>query len=1127
MKTLRKKLIWGVFFAFLIISLTLIIIPFLISPDYLKQLALDQIQRTFGPHISIGRTTLSLFPHPRIEVDELVVKERPDAHAFFRTKFVRLELKIGPLFRQELVVNELRIDQPEMEVKRDQDGQWHLFNTPWAQSETALLSSLLSVEKVSISNGEITVIDESPTEGVRGFVLEEVYLSVLSQQENTLSGDIQISGRIHRPHTTRSTFNIGGQLEPKAVDLGSPSLDSSPRIPQWQFAGRINVSNFDIAEVAELFDVDLLPSPLLANTNLRSNLRIVGGSKGYDIILSDFTLQNSVAVFVGNASVAGLAAVDPTLSVTFNASPIFVETLYHTLPHHWFPPQIVAILDESNLGGVVEVIQATVTGSTRLDVGMSVVGKFRLENGFLQRTHKLPPVENLSGTVVVEPDRIKFSDFVGLYDSIPLRSANGRVLFKESGPWMEVELQGEVPGQRVLAVLSNLPSDNQLFQRLSKWKVTKGTGLLTLRFGGTLKGVRELTFQQGDYVAKDLQIEIPELTNPISNGRGRFRFSPTEISLENIQGWIGENPFHLHGNVETEKTVRFNRLILQATVEGKRFLHEWLQSPQSNGFRVDGRVPVNVIFSGPVRTPRVRGNVNLVDARLHIPQLLKKAPGIAGSIEFEGNVQWNQEAQLDRLEFLVPPVRMAGKAVIGLTSTFSVQARFDTEPIYLGLLPDGVVVGNGVLRSGILEVGFDIQGEGGDWHRWQTNGSIALTEGVMKVKGLEAPMTNIFLRLKINSDEAELQRVDFRMLESDGRLRGSVKHWKDKPEVNITFESSQFDIDLLIPKSGRSPIRDFLESLAEDGTLEGTMTMDRARYKNVPLTNVTAVMRIHDNLVIVDRIRGVSDGGPLAGRILVHLPPQKPAAVRGSFHIKDLPFEQLHQSVGHEERLVTGSLSLRGKIQGHGRNDQGVLPTLHGKLDVLIQDGHVRKGTVLPKILKILHLPAVLGSEVDLDRDGFPFDKVTSTLNIEEGIVTSEDIVVDSPIMKMTAAGTYNLKRDSIDLVSAVSPFGPYSDLMKEIPLFGQLLEGERKGLATALFSVTGSIEEPDVVYMPMSSIATGLGGFAQLALDILKNTFALPVKMLTPESEDSSDSGANRETQGTVSVDSEEVLTP
>ena len=1125
MRDLRKKLIWGMFFALLLISITLIIIPFLINPDYLKQLALDQIQRTFGPHISIGQTSLALFPHPRIEVTELVVKERPDAHAFFRTKFVRLVLKIGPLFRQELVVKELRIDQPEIEIKRDRQGRWQLFTAPWAQSETALLSSLLMVEKVAISNGTVTFIDESPTEGIRGLMLNDVFLNVLSEQGDQPKADLQVSGRIHRPERG-STFNIGGRLEPKSLERGSPSLGSKPRIPQWQFAGRIDVSNLDFGEVAKLFHIDLRPSQLLVTTSLRSSLRIIAGQKGYDLILSDFSVQNPLALFVGNANIAGLTAVDPTISVTFSASPISVETVYQTLPHHWLPSDVTQVLDQSTLGGVIEVVQATVTGSSRSDVGMSVVGTFRLENGFLRRKKVWPEIEDVSGTVVVEPDRIKFSDFTGLYDSLPVRSAKGHIFFKESGPRMEVELQGVVPGKRVFTNLINLSSENQVFQRLSTWKILGGTGLLTLRFAGPLKGRHGLSFQQGEYVAQNLQIDLPELDEPISKGRGRFKFSPTETSLENVQGWIGEGPFTLNGRIETLKEVRFDRFTLQVTLDGDRFVNSWLENSPPPELIVEGPLPVNVMLSGPVGHPRVKGNVNLVYSRLQIPHVLKKAGSLPGSLEFEGTVQWNREIELDRLEFRVLPFRLAGKGKIGLSPVPTIQGRLNTDPIYLGVLPEGVTVGNGVLRSGILEVAFEVEGEGTDWHQWRTNGWVALTEGVMEVKGLEAPMTNIFLRLKIDSNEAALQRVEFRMMDSDGRLRGAVKDWKGQPEINITFESSKFDIDLLIPKEGRSPLRDILERLAAKGSLEGTMTIDRPRYKDVPLKNLSALMRIHDNLVIVDRIRGESDGGPLAGRVLVHLPPNKPAAVRGSFHIKDLPFEQVHQSIGHEERLVTGSLSLRGKIQGHGRNAQGVLPTLHGKIDVMIKDGHVRQGTVLPKILKILNLPTVLQDEVDFDQDGFPFDKTTGTLTIEDGIVTSQDIVVDSPIMKMTAAGNYNLKRDHLEVVSAVSPFGRYSDFLKDIPLFGKILAGDRKGLATALFSVTGSIENPNVVYMPVSSLTTGLGGFGQLALDILKNTFTLPAELLGADTENSSSNGSSQ-SQGTVSVESEQVLPP
>jgi hypothetical protein len=85
-------------------------------------------------------------------------------------------------------------------------------------------------------------------------------------------------------------------------------------------------------------------------------------------------------------------------------------------------------------------------------------------------------------------------------------------------------------------------------------------------------------------------------------------------------------------------------------------------------------------------------------------------------------------------------------------------------------------------------------------------------------------------------------------------------------------------------------------------------------------------------------------------------------------------------------------------------------------------------------------------------------------------------------------------------MVWAVSPFGSYSQFLKTIPLFGRLFAGDRKGLATALFSVKGSIADPEVTYLPMKSFATGLTGLAQLAFDILKNTVMLPIDLITPD---------------------------
>ena len=726
----------------------------------------------------------------------------------------------------------------------------------------------------------------------------------------------------------------------------------------------------------------------------------------------------------------------------------------------------------------------------------------------MRRENIWPDTDHVNGKIVVEPDRIKFVDFSGVYDAIPVRSAQGRVFFKDAGPWMEVDLEGAVPADKVLGVLADLSKTakkNPVFQQMSTWKVTKGIGLLTLRFAGFMQGLEGLSFQQGDYVAHELQIYLPDLEETISNGQGWFKFSPSETSFENVMGWMSGDQFVVNGAIQTQDAPIFRGFNIQATIEGRRILDPWISEPQSDGLMFAGPVVVSAVLSGPVVAPRIKGDLDLVDLAFQIPSVLEKASGVPGSLGFEGGVSRKGAMLFDRLELSLLPFRLTGKGALALSPILQVQGRFNTEPIYLGLLPDGVMIGGGLLRSGILEVSLDVKGRGDDWRQWRTKGWVALTEGIMDVKNLPEPVTNLFLRLKIDSDVTELQRVEFRLKDSDARLRGSVENWNKKPKINVVIESSQFDIDLLIPKEGRSPLRDFLETLAGSSSLEGTVNIDRPRYKALPLKNLTADLRIHDGLVTIDRIRGESEGGPVAGRVFIHLPEQKPAAVRASFHIKGLPFEQLHQSIGHEERLVTGSLSMRGKIQGHGRDPQGVLPSLNGQLDVKIQDGHVRRGTVLPQILAILNLPAVLQNEIDLSREGFPFDTMTGTLTIKDGLVASENVVMDSPIMKMTTVGNYHLKRDYMDMIAAVSPFGRYSDFMKTIPLFGKIIEGDRKGLATALFKITGSVEDPNVVYMPVESFKTGLTGFAQLAIDILTNTVTLPSDLLKSDSRDPS----------------------
>ena len=110
-------------------------------------------------------------------------------------------------------------------------------------------------------------------------------------------------------------------------------------------------------------------------------------------------------------------------------------------------------------------------------------------------------------------------------------------------------------------------------------------------------------------------------------------------------------------------------------------------------------------------------------------------------------------------------------------------------------------------------------------------------------------------------------------------------------------------------------------------------------------------------------------------------------------------------------------------------------------------------------------------------------------------MINAKEILLDSPILKISGTGRYDILADDFDMILATSPLGSYSTMLKRIPLFGHLLAGDRQGFDTAVFELKGPANKPTVRYLPTESLMTGVKGTAQLAFDILVNAVTLPQK--------------------------------
>jgi hypothetical protein len=1013
-------------------------------------------------------------------------------------KKLDLVLRLVPLLRKQVVGKRLLIEEPTLTLRRDAFGHWNVRDReqpiPSSDEEALqMLTRVFRIREATLVNGTVIVIDEARPDGPRTLKLQSVEAALEIFLERG-QADLHVS-MSHQNAQGLSAMSLSGTF--RKAEQQTLSMDETKRLSfPIQFDGLVETANLSLRDAADFFGPRPVPELLKGRVNAHSAIKIFPGVAGYDVVLSDLTGNMEQLSVTGKASLSGLLAPQPTFAVTFSSSPIQIGELLSKIPPAWIHPQLPAVMDDRQIKGVVEVISATVTGSYVNGPQLAVTGEFHLQKGEALLGQNRVPAKDLDAHVTVEAGRIRVSKLSGMYGAIHMADSKGQLSFLEQGPWVEMEIGGTMAAADLLQFLSTTVKSELLSKVLSSSRDVEGMAMPVFRLVGPPTAV---TFAGGEIKAQHVNLTSPYLPEPLTALQGRFVLAEGETQFDQVTAHLGDLTVQVQGGITGGTGSLFRDFAVRVSGDATHMVQLLPSKPLPQGV-IEGLASALVVITGPTSSPHLRGEVGLTESRVTVPSVLEKPPGAPVTITFEGDVLKPKGVALSRVEIASPPLRLPVKGKIQLGEKFMIDAALATGTVSLSSLPEWIAKGG--FEAGNLELSLDLKGKDRDWRTWKTTGWLALSNGLMTVKGADGPIQDLYVRLLLARDTAELKRLSFRLMDSDLTLEGTMRNWATKPVIAAKMESNQMDIDLLIPKGQRAPIRDLLEWLAATSRVSATASIARGHYKHLKFGALSGRLTIQDGVLDLDRLSGQSTNGDIAGRVVVQLPRGEPADAEISLRATGLLVEDVYRLAGSKEGGVTGEARVTGTIRGHGRNPHGIYPTLNGKADLLLENGRIFKSEerAIWKIVSILNLPAVLQGKVDLEKEGLPYNKITATLTMRNGLFETENLIIDSPIVKITAAGNYDLPTDQVDMVWAVSPFGSYSQFLKTIPLFGRLFAGERKGVATAMFSVKGSIEDPEVIYMPMKSFATGVTGLAHLALDLLKNTVMLPIDLVTPD---------------------------
>ncbi len=184
---------------------------------------------------------------------------------------------------------------------------------------------------------------------------------------------------------------------------------------------------------------------------------------------------------------------------------------------------------------------------------------------------------------------------------------------------------------------------------------------------------------------------------------------------------------------------------------------------------------------------------------------------------------------------------------------------------------------------------------------------------------------------------------------------------------------------------------------------------------------------------------------------------------------------------------LQGRLNLNADIWADTNNN--FFSTMAGQIEVRVQDGVLNKFTLLSRLLGFIDLKSWLTAQVPDPRvAGLPFRKLTADFNGSDGVMYTDNLLIDGPVMDVIADGNINVDQSTMDMTIGMIPFNTVSWLLSNIPLIGKNVAGSTESIIAAYFHVSGPISDPTVTPAPITSVA-----------ELAKKLIGLPVNLIRP----------------------------
>ena len=481
-------------------------------------------------------------------------------------------------------------------------------------------------------------------------------------------------------------------------------------------------------------------------------------------------------------------------------------------------------------------------------------------------------------------------------------------------------------------------------------------------------------------------------------------------------------------------------------------------------------------------------DIDLAGAGLTIPRLMRKEPGVPGSISADIRYAIPGEISFERIELALGDARLDGKARWRRGADPWAQASVKTADFPLKLLNRLPSFG---FERGTLSLAAQAWQSTSAQSRVEYKCEAVVENALLAANPFSEPIEIAGARFEVETGKLAVESESFSFAKSNCSIRAEITEF-ERPRITGVLRADTLNIDEIARAFAKTESGDEAGSdrtapvearPRESLSMEMLVEADSLRAGKITTGPLSTTWQISGKMHRFAPLEIEMFGGRLDGSFEFDAS-REDLRWAAEFEGKDLKLENILAQLEEGEAKGEGVLSASGNLKGAARPKiEDVLGSMEGNLQLVITDGEMREYLFLKNIFMLMQFsPAtlavpglreitVLNALLDaaktrgksLDPTCIVFTRVSGTFSLDGGVAHTEDLRLESGIADLLFKGDIDLAGNHLDMRITATPLGSIGTLIEKVPLAGEKLKQAKEAVLSTDFIVRGPISDPEV----------------------------------------------------------------